>query len=243
VQLVERVHRGDLGRLVTGLSHYYAGAIPARDLPNATPAERRLRNWIHDRVLSGDILVEQNIHLVDVNNWVLQAVPVSAQGTGGRAGRKDSGDCYSHYNVTYTYPNDVHITLTSTQFIQGEWDVAMRYFGTTSNAEMHYDAPVRITGQNKWEFPIGPAGGVTTSSATLAGAFRGALDDADRMKQRQYVQSITSGKHINEARQGAESTLSAMLGRQAAYSGRPMTWDELLRSEEVWDAQLDVRKL
>jgi hypothetical protein len=119
----------------------------------------------------------------------------------------------------------------------------MRWFGTAANGEMHYDAPVRITGQNKWEFPIGQTAGVTTSSATLAGAFTGALDDADRMKQRHYIDSITSGRFINEARQGAESTLSAMLGRQAAYSGRPMTWEELLKSEEVWDAGLDVRKL
>ena len=185
VQLVERIHKGDLGRIVTGLSHYYAGAIPARDLPNASPVERRLRNWIHDRVLSGDILVEQNIHLIDVNNWVLKALPLSAQGTGGRAGRRDNGDCFSHFNVTYTYPNDIHITLTSTQFIKGPGDVAMRYFGTASNAEMHYDSPVRITGEKKWEFPLGSAPGATT---------KGALDDADRMKQRHFIESITSGR-------------------------------------------------
>jgi myo-inositol 2-dehydrogenase / D-chiro-inositol 1-dehydrogenase len=234
VQLVERVHNGDLGRIVTGLSHYYAGAIAPRDLPNASPVERRLRNWVHDRVLSGDILVEQNIHLIDVNNWVLKALPLSAQGTGGRAGRRDNGDCFSHFNITYTYPNDIHITLTSTQFIQGAWDVAMRYFGTASNAEMHYDAPVRITGENKWEFPLGSAPGATT---------KGALDDADRMKQRHFIESISSGRYINEVRQGAESTLTAMLGRQAAYSGRSMSWDELLRSDEVWDAKFDVKKL
>lgn len=243
VQLVERVHRGDLGRIVTGLSHYYAGAIAPRDLPEASPAERRLRNWIHDRVLSGDILVEQNIHLIDVNNWVLQALPLSAQGTGGRAGRRDTGDCFSHFNVTYTYPKDIHITLTSTQFIEGPWDVATRYFGTESNAEMHYDAPVRVTGKRKWEFPIGSTAGVPASSASVTGAFSGALDDADRMKQRHFIESITSGRFINEVQRGAESTLTAMLGRQAAYSGRPVTWEELLRSEEVWDAKLDVRAL
>ncbi|MBC8165493.1 MAG: Gfo/Idh/MocA family oxidoreductase, partial [Bryobacteraceae bacterium] len=117
VRLVERIKAGDIGQMVCGLSHYYAGSIPGRDFPNASPKERRLRNWIHDRVISGDIIVEQNIHLIDVNNWVLGALPVSAQGTGGRAGRKDQGDCYSHFNVTYTYPNDVHVTLASTQFI------------------------------------------------------------------------------------------------------------------------------
>jgi predicted dehydrogenase len=244
VQLVERVRRGDIGNIVCGLTHYYAGAIPRPDWPNATPAERRLRNWVHDRVLSGDILVEQNIHLIDVTNWVLQGRPVSAQGTGGRAGRTDKGDVWSHFNVNYTYPNDVHVTLASTQFIEGAWDVAMRYFGTTGNAEMRYDAPVRITGANKWDFPgLGAPGQVTDTAAAVTGAFKGALDDADASKQKHFIESIVSGSFLSQASQGAESTLSAILGRQAAYSGRPWTWDELLKLEEVWDAKLDVAKL
>jgi predicted dehydrogenase len=118
VRLVERVKAGALGPIVCGLSNYYAGGIERPSWPNASPAERRLRNWIYDRVISGDIIVEQNIHLIDVNNWVLGAHPLKAQGTGGRAGRNDPGDCWSHFNVNFTYPNDVHITLTSTQFIR-----------------------------------------------------------------------------------------------------------------------------
>ena len=208
------------------------------------PAERRLRNWVHDRVLSGDILVEQNIHLIDVTNWVLQGRPISAQGTGGRAGRTDKGDAWSHFNVNYTYPNDVHITLTSTQFIQGAWDVAMRYFGTTGNAEMRYDAPVRITGAKKWDFPgLGAPGQVTDTAAAVTGAFKGALDDADARKQKHFIESIVSGNSLSQAQQGAESTLSAILGRQAAYSGRSWSWDELLKLEEVWDAKLDPARL
>jgi len=244
VQLVERIRRGEIGEVVCGLSNYYAGFIPVPPRPNASPDVRRLRNWIHYRVLSGDILVEQNIHLVDVNNWVLQRHPVMAQGTGGRAGRNDDGDCWSHYNVNFTYPNNVHITLTSTQFIQGAWDVAMRFFGTGGNAEMHYDAPVRITGPKPWNFPgLGAPGQVTDTSAAVVGAFKGALDDADQNKQQHFIESITSGKYLNEAHQGAESALSAMLGRQAAYTGRPWKWDELLKVEEVYDARIDITKL
>jgi predicted dehydrogenase len=243
VQLVQRIKSGQIGDIVCGLAHYYASAIPARDLPNASPTERRVRNWVHDRVLSGDILVEQNIHLIDVNNWVLGTLPVSAQGTGGRRGRADSGDCYSHFNVTYTYPNDTHITVTSTQFIKGEWAVAMNYFGTEGNAEMRYDAPVRITGPKKWDFPLGKAAQATGSAANLAGSFSGALDDADRMKQRNFIDSIVGGRPINESRQGAESTLTAILGRQAAYTGHSVTFAELLKLEDVWDANLNVSRL
>jgi predicted dehydrogenase len=244
VQLLERAKGGDLGQIVCGLSHYYASALPMPKRDNVSPNERRLRNWLHDKVISGDILVEQNIHLVDLNNWFLGAVPLRAQGTGGRNGRQDPGDCYSHYNVTYTYPNDVHVTLTSTQFIQGAWDVAVRLFGTDGNAEMRYDAPVRITGRKPWNFPgLGPPGQVTDTAAAVAGAFKGALDDADAMRQRHFIDSITSGRFINEAKQGAESTLSAIMGRQAAYTGRTWSWEDTMKSNETWELKLDPARL
>jgi predicted dehydrogenase len=243
VELVRRVQAGALGKVVCGLAHYYAGAIPRPAWPEATPQQRRLRNWIFDKTLSGDILVEQNIHLIDVTNWLLGSHPVSAQGTGGKAGRRDSGDCFSHYNVNFTYPNEVHLTLTSTQFIEGDWDVAMRYFGTDGNALMKYDAPVRITGKTKWDAPgVGvPAGAQGQAAAT--GAFKGAIEDADAEKERRFVESIVNGRPLNEIKQGAESALSAILGRTAAYTGRTATWDELMKSNEAWDAKLDVAKL
>lgn len=243
VELVKRVKEGAIGNLVCGLSHYYAGAIERPEWPNATPGERRLRNWIHDRVLSGDIIVEQNIHLIDVNNWVLGSHPLKAQGTGGRKGRLDQGDCYSHFNVNYSYPDDVHITVTSTQFIQGSWDVAMRYYGTEGGAEMKYDAPVRITGKNAWDAPGVGLPTQNQGAAAAAGAFKGAIEDADAEKERDFIGSITSGKFKNEAAQGAESALSAILGRTAAYTGRMVTWDEMMASNEKWDAKLNVAKL
>jgi predicted dehydrogenase len=243
VQIRERIRRGDLGALVCGLSHYYAGAIRRPEWPNASPQERRLRNWIHDRVLSGDIFVEQNIHLVDLNNWLLDVLPVSAQGTCGRRGRRDQGDCSSHYNVTFTYPNDVHVTVTSTQFIEGEWDVAVRLFGEEGNAELRYDAPVRITGKRPWDAPGVGKPEKTETAAAVTGAFRGAIEDADAEKDRRWIESITSGRFLNEAAQGAESTLSAILGRTAAYTGRTLTYEEVARSGEKWDAGLDVRRL
>ncbi|MGO9242791.1 MAG: Gfo/Idh/MocA family protein [Bryobacteraceae bacterium] len=244
VQLAERVRQGQLGDMVCGLSHYYAGAVARPEWPNASPRERRLRNWIYDKVLSGDIIVEQNIHLVDFNNFILGAHPLAASGVCGRKGRRDAGDCSSHFNVNYTYPGDVHITLTSTQFIEGSWDVAMKMFGTQGNFEAHYDAPVRITGRNAWEFAgLGVPGQIANTAAAAAGAFKGALDDADAMKEQHFIESIVSGNFINEAAQGAESTLSAMLGRFAAYSGRAWSWDELLAVNEKWDSGLDVANL
>ncbi|MCX7603063.1 MAG: Gfo/Idh/MocA family oxidoreductase [Bryobacteraceae bacterium] len=243
VEIRERIRNGQIGEVICGLSHYYAGAIRRPDWPDASPQERRLRNWIHDRVLSGDIFVEQNIHLVDLNNWLLGARPLSAQGVCGRRGRRDQGDCSSHYNVTFTYPNDVHITVTSTQFIEGEWDVGVRLFGTEGNAELRYDAPVRITGRRPWDAPGVGKPEKTGAEAAVTGAFKGAIEDADAEKEKHWIASIASGNFLNEAEQGAESTLSAILGRTAAYTGRAWTFDEVVRSGERWDAGLDVRRL
>jgi myo-inositol 2-dehydrogenase / D-chiro-inositol 1-dehydrogenase len=244
VQLAERIRKGQLGDVVCGLSNYYASAIDRPEWPDASPNERRLRNWIYDKVLSGDILVEQNIHLIDYNNWILGAHPVKVSGTCGRKGRKDHGDCSSHFNVTYTYPGGIDVTITSTQFIEGAWDVAMRFFGTKGNSLSKYDAPVNITGLDPWEYPgLGDSGQVKDVAKAAAGAFKGALDDADAMKEQHFIESITSCKFINEAAQGAESTLTAILGRYAAYTGRTWKWEELANVTEVWNSGLNVGKL
>ena len=245
VQLRERIQKGQLGDVVCGLSHYYATAAQWHtEYDNASPNERRLRNWLHDKVLSGDILVEQNIHLIDFNNWILGAHPVKVSGTCGRKGRTDHGNCSSHFNVTYSYPGDIDVTLTSTQFGEGAWDVAMRFFGTKGSSMCKYDAPVNIVGVDPWEYPgLGDSGQVKDAAQAQAGAFKGALDDADAMKEQHFIDSITSGKFINQAAQGAESTLSAILVRYAAYTGRSWKWEELATVNEVWSSGLNVAKL
>ena len=244
VQLAERIRKGQMGDIVCGLSNYYASAIGRPEWPNASPNEQRLRNWIYDKVLSGDILVEQNIHLIDYNNWILGTHPLKVSGACGRKGRKDKGDCSSHFNVTYTYPGGIDVTVTSTQFIDGAWDVAMRFFGTKGCSLSKYDAPVNISGLDPWEFPgLGDTGQVKDAAKAAAGNFKGALDDADAMKEQHFISSITSGKFINEAAQGAESTMTAILGRYAAYTGRAWHWEELAKETEVWNSGLNLAKL
>jgi len=239
VEMVKRIHEGQMGEPVTGLVNYFASALNRPETPDATPAERRLRNWVWDRVLSGDIIVEQNIHVIDVTNWVLNGHPVSVTAAGGRAGRLDDGDCWSHFNAVYTYPNDVHISFASTQFGSSAWGVKMQYSGTDGVAEANYSSPVRIDGKNPWEAPgIGQPEDVSQQDA-VTGHFAGALDDADPNKQKAFIESITSGKYINETQQGAESALTAIMGREAAYTGEKMTWDELLKSDEVYDPKMD----
>ena len=239
VELAKRIHDGQIGAPVSGEIHYLASALKRPEWPDASPAERRLRNWVHDRALSGDIVVEQNIHIVDVTNWMLKGHPQKAVGSGGRAGRSDAGDCYGHYNCVLTYPGDVHVSFASTQFGSAAYNVGMLYFGTKGTGEARYDAPVRILGESPWEFPGLKKPEATDAAQAVTGAFRGALDDADANKQKAYIESITSGRLLNEAATGAESALSSMLAREAAYSGKEITWEKLLKSKRVYDPKLD----
>jgi predicted dehydrogenase len=240
VELVKRVHEGQIGQPVTGQIHYFASAIKRPDWPEATPVQRRLRNWVHDKALSGDVIVEQNIHIIDVTNWLLKANPVKAVGSCGRGGRTDQGDCNGHFNCVFTYPGNVHVSFASTQFTSAEWGgVGMQYYGTKGWAEARYDAPVRISGETSWEYPGLTRRERTDSATAVTGTFVGALDDADRNKQKAFVESITSGKPVNETRQGADSALAAMLGREAAYTGKEVTWEKLLKSKQVWDPKID----
>jgi myo-inositol 2-dehydrogenase / D-chiro-inositol 1-dehydrogenase len=243
VELAKRVHGGDIGQPVSGAIHYFASAIDRPDWPNATPAERRLRNWVHDIALSGDIIVEQNVHIIDVTNWLLKGHPVKVVGFGGRTGRTDKGDCWSHYNCVFIYPDNVHVSFASTQFTKAEWGgVAMQYYGTKGWAEAHYDAPVKISAEANWEYPGIGKPQATDAAVAVTGKFSGALDDADPNKQKSFIESITSGNLLNEAALGAESALSGIMGRIAATTGKEVTWDELLKSKEVSDPKMDWKQ-
>lgn len=239
VELARRLHEGQMGQPVSAHIHYFCPALKPPDGPQATPVEQRLRRWVHDKALSGDIIVEQNIHIIDVTNWMLKGHPVKAVGSTGRGGRTDAGDCNSHFNCVFTYPGDVHVSFASTQVGASPFDVAMLYFGTKGFAEARYDAPVRIVGPAAWEFPGLKKPELTDNTAAQAGMFRGALDDADSNKQKAFIDSVTSGHLLNEAALGAESALSSMLGREAAYKRKELTWEKLLRSKAKADPKID----
>src|SRR5260370_35138220 len=88
VELVKRIHGGALGKIICGESYYFASYLDRPAWPNATPVERRLRNWDYDRALSGDIIVEQNIHVTDIFNCLLKSHPVKVSASGRLAGRR-----------------------------------------------------------------------------------------------------------------------------------------------------------
>ena len=225
-----RVHRGDLGKVNFAQVLYYAGRPSAdKSKPGMDPEHARLVNWFLDRALSGDIIVEQNIHVIDVANWFLQGHPVKAVGTGGRTDwtgtNYDTGDAWDHFVVTYWYPNDVHVSFSSNQITNSYADLCVRCFGVWGCADTHYSGLVRIAGRNAW---IG---------AEKDDTFRGgAIDNV-----KAFIASIRDGKPINNAETAVESNLTGVLGRIAAYQQRIVTWDEMMKSDEKWEVSLKLR--
>lgn len=217
-----RVHRGQIGELVLGHVYYHAGRLQPKTDPNASAEANRLRNWVFDKVLSGDIIVEQNIHVLDVANWYTRAHPVQAAGTGGRKARVDVGDCWDHFLVSFWYPNGVKVDFSSAQFTRGYSDLCIRFYGSKGTVDSHYNGAVRITGDEPW------------SGAEKDDTFRaGAIANI-----KQFVESVRTGRHLNNAEESVESNLTAVLGRMAAYQERIVTWEEMMRSEEKLEAGL-----
>jgi predicted dehydrogenase len=245
VEMVRRIHDGALGKIVCGEAHYLTSYIDRPAWPKASPAEHRLRNWVYDRVLSGDIIVEQNIHVIDICNWILKAHPLKASATGGRQGRPgNDGDAFGNYNVLFHYPDDVDVTFSSTQFAKGWWDVTERFFGTKGTSQSPYTGALGIWGDEPWQAAGSPAQDKAENQAfSVTGSFTSNLEFADSEKKKAFVESISSGNLHNQAAKGAESALSCMMARSAAYQGREVSWDELMKSTEVWDPKIDLNNL
>ncbi len=252
VELVKRIHGGALGKISCASTYYHATSNNYPPRPSMSPMELRIRNFYWDRVLSGDIIVDQSIHVIDICNWVLRAHPIRAVGSGGRNIRTDWGNYWDHFDVVYTYPDGVHVSLNHFQGGNALWDVSERFFGSKGVAEAHYSGVVGIYGDEPWEWEgstsqatsqPGHANMYAVSRGSAAerttGVFHDALEFADAEKDKAFIESITSGKHHNQAAKGVESALSAQLGRMAAYTGREVTWDELLASNQTYDPQIE----
>jgi predicted dehydrogenase len=221
-EAAERVRRGDIGAPVLGHVFYHAARLAPKHVDGETGDRFRLRNWVFDKALSGDIIVEQNIHVLDVANWYAQSHPVKAFGTGGRKARVDIGDCWDHFLVTYWYPNDVQVDFSSAQFTKGYNDLCIRFYGSKGTVDSHYNGLVRITGDHAWNG--------TEKDDTFR---QGAITNV-----RNFVEAIRRGSVLNNVDASVESTLTSILGRTAAYEQRMVTWDEMMRRAEKVDAKL-----
>ncbi|MGE0130998.1 MAG: Gfo/Idh/MocA family oxidoreductase [Blastocatellales bacterium] len=245
--MIEKIHAGEIGDIVLGQTFYYTNDLGRQNKPGMSDLEARVRNWVFDRALSGDILVEQNIHILDIVNWALKSHPVKAQGISGRALRKQvdgiPGDylCSDHFILTYTYRSavtggeDIHISFNSNQFKnKGYRKSGERFFGSKGAAESLQSGPATIN-LNQVEEGQKVADKIDTGKVDLHAAVG--------TKMKALVESIKSGQFHNEAEMGADTTLTTILGRMAAYSGREVTWDKMIRSNEKWNLKLNFDSL
>jgi myo-inositol 2-dehydrogenase / D-chiro-inositol 1-dehydrogenase len=240
VEMVKRIQRGDLGEILNVHLCYLATESAVGNISGMSWDEARIRNQYNFHALSGGVMLDQAIHMIDVCNWALQKLPVSAIGAGGKDESHKFGDTWKHFQVTYEYPG-INVNVLATQFGNHFGDVCAKFIGTKGTAEAHYSGGVYISGDMPWDSGVPKCAGETpTEEQRRAGVFLSALQDADPNKEIAFIKSIESGNYLNETQSGAESTLTAILGREAAISGERTGWDELRNSNARLDPMLNL---
>ncbi len=239
-QMVERIHRGDIGKILSAQLYYLSAQIRVHDTPGKSYDEKRIRNQYLFHALSGGTLLDQSIHMLDVCNWALREHPKSAIGTGGMDESQKLGDTWKHFQVAYEYPS-TNVLVQATQY-GTEWGgVCAKFIGTEGIAEAYYSGGVYISGKNPWDSGIiRNADNEPTEEQRRNGAFTSSLHDADLNKGTAFIKSIETGKYLNDTFSGVESTLTAILGREAAMSGEKTRWDNLRFSSQSLDPKLNL---
>jgi len=221
-EVVSRIRQGQLGKLVTVYAEYQTSLMfedrdsQLRKAPQ--DPEVRLRAWGIDRVLSGDVITEQNIHALDVATWIANANPIKAYGRGGRS-RPFLGDCWDHFSLLFFFPNDLVVTFSSKQVGFGFDDIMVRAHGETGTAETNYGGPCWLHAREE--------------------QFDGKTDDIYLVGVQHnivtFCDNITKGDTSNPTvAPSVRSNLTTILGRTAAYKGVEVTWDEMVQANEKW---------
>lgn len=212
-ETIKRIHDGAIGDLVFGTCYWNGGEIWVIERqPGWSDMEYQLRNWNYFTWLGGDHIVEQHVHNLDVMSWVIGKPPVRALALGGRQVRtgKWHGHIYDHFAVEFQYENGLRMFSQCRQINGCDGKVEEFILGTkgTSNCR-------------NW---IKPAEGDPWR-------YRGGDVNAYEQEHQDLIASIRAGKPLNEAKAVAESTLLGIMGRESAYSGRAVEWEQALNSK------------
>ena len=246
VETMKRIHDGAIGELVAGQCYWFGGGIWFNGLPEnsqMSEIEWQVRNWYHFTWLSGDQICEQHIHNIDVMNWCFNGPPAKFTAVGGRGWRsynedqikaakevckkfnngsdanweKYNGDIWDHIYAEFEYPNGARC-LSFSGHSPGTGRNGEKLVGTKGTSDCNHN----ITGPNAWTYEGKNVNGQVQEHVDL-------------------IASIRSGKPLNEGRQVAESTLTAIAARIAAYTGRTFTWKWLMNASKQELVPRDIK--
>ncbi|WP_129716564.1 Gfo/Idh/MocA family protein [Pedobacter sp. SYP-B3415] len=235
-EALKRIEDGALGNIVSGQVYWNSGGVWVRPRKaGQTEMEYQMRNWYYFNWLCGDHIVEQHVHNIDIANWVKNAYPVSIQGTGSRAWRtgKDYGEIYDNHAVELTYADGAVIYSQCRHFEGISNRVDETFQGTKGRVYLSAGNKAVLWDHSGKEIYNHPGKGNPNPYQT---------------EHDELFAAISSGEYkFNDAERAAKSTLTAIIGRYATYSGKVITWDEALNSNQVlapdkftWDAQPKV---
>ena len=218
IQLKYQIDSGVIGKIRAGQVYWNgAGVWVSKRESNQTELEYQMRNWYYFNWLCGDHILEQHIHNIDVANWFIGDYPVSAQGMGGRQVRngKDHGEIFDHHFVEFTYANG-SVIASQCRHIPGALSRVDEVFqGTNGTVEADKGIITDLNGmtifkyRNNWQNEPNPY----------------------QVEQDRLFESIRNGNVISDAENGAKSTLTAIMGRMATYTGKKISFDEALNSK------------
>lgn len=213
-ETIARIHDGAIGRPLVGKAYWNGGQIWVAPRKSGwSDIEAQIRNWNYYTWLSGDHIAEQHVHNLDIMNWVFGSHPVRAvSGLGGRQVRQGEiqGHIYDHFAVEYEYPDGVTMFSQCRQINDCKSMVGEEIIGTNGTSDCC--KLIKPREGDDWRF-------------------RGRRESGYRLEHEHLMASILAGNPINEAQNIAESTMTAIIGREACYSGQEIRWDDAMKSE------------
>ncbi|HOW09678.1 MAG TPA: Gfo/Idh/MocA family oxidoreductase [Bacteroidales bacterium] len=218
----QQVQQGLIGELTGGNVWWNGGKLWHRDNdPSWSEMEWMIRNWVNWTWLSGDHIVEQHVHNLDVANWFFGKHPVKAVGFGSRL-RRVTGDQYDNFSVDYVFENGMHIHSMCRQINGCANNVSERLQGT-KGATNCQNTILDLTGAELWkyEYPLDKDGKPTNRVSV----------DPYVQEHIDLVTAIRTGKVFNELENTAISTMVGIMGRISAYTGKETTYEEMMNSD------------
>ncbi|RPI41943.1 MAG: gfo/Idh/MocA family oxidoreductase, partial [Bacteroidetes bacterium] len=216
--VLARIRAGMIGEIVSSNVYWNQSKLWHREMQSGwTEMEFMIRDWVNWIWLSGDHLIEQHIHNIDVSNWFLGKAPVEAVGMGSRQ-RRVTGDCYDNFSVDFVYDNKVHMNSMCRQINDCANNVSEYLRGTEGYTDC---------GKTIWD----AGGNVLYEYAEQVDENGDSVDNSDYVQEHiDLVTAIRTGNQIVEAEETARVNLTAIMGREAAYTGKLVTWDEMMSS-------------